>query len=66
LPFGAGQRACVGQAFAMIEAQLIVATLAAKLRFEYAGRGPVRVRAGVTISPRGGMPMRLYSRPPAR
>lgn len=62
LPFGAGQRACIGQAFAMIEAQLIVATLCARLRFEYAGRGPVRVRAGVTISPRGGMPMRLYSR----
>jgi cytochrome P450 len=64
LPFGAGQRACIGQAFAMIEAQLIVATLAAKLRFEYAGRGPVRVRPGVTISPRGGMPMRLYTRSP--
>jgi cytochrome P450 len=65
LPFGAGQRACIGQAFAMIEAQLIVATLGAKLRFEYAGQGPVRVRPGVTISPRGGMPMRLHSRTPA-
>jgi cytochrome P450 len=62
LPFGAGQRACIGQAFAMIEAQLIVATLGAKLRFEYAGKGPVRVRPGVTLSPRGGMPMRLYAR----
>jgi hypothetical protein len=46
----------------MIEAQLIVATLCSKLRFEYAGRKPMHVRAGVTISPRGGMPMRLYSR----
>lgn len=62
LPFGAGQRACIGQAFAMIEAQLIVATLCSKLRFEFAGRNPLHVRAGVTISPRGGMPMRLYSR----
>jgi cytochrome P450 len=65
LPFGAGQRACIGQAFAMIEAQLIVATLASKLRFEYTGTGPLRVRAGVTISPRGGMPMRLHLRTPA-
>lgn len=62
LPFGAGQRACIGQAFAMIEAQLIIATLASKLRFEYAGTRPMRVRPGVTISPRGGMPMRFHTR----
>ena len=37
----------------MIEAQLIVATLCARLRFTYAGRRPMRVRAGVTLSPRG-------------
>lgn len=60
LPFGAGQRACIGQAFAMIEAQLIVATLGAKLRFVYARRRPLRLRAGVTLAPRGGMPMKLY------
>jgi cytochrome P450 len=62
LPFGAGQRACIGQAFAMIETQLVLATLAAQLRFEHAGRGALRLRAGVTISPRGGMPMRVYAR----
>jgi cytochrome P450 len=62
LPFGAGQRACIGQAFAMIEAQLIVATLCAKLRFTYAGRRPMRLRAGVTLAPRGGMPVRVETR----
>jgi len=58
LPFGAGQRACVGQMFAMIEAQIILATLLPRLRFEYAAARAPRTRTGVTLTPRGGMPMR--------
>jgi cytochrome P450 len=61
LPFGAGQRACIGQMFAMIEAQLIIATLLPRLRFEYAGSRAPRIRTGVTLMPRGGMPMRVRS-----
>jgi cytochrome P450 len=59
LPFGAGQRACIGQMFAMIEAQLIIATLLPRLQFAYAGRGRPKPRTGVTLAPRGGMPMRV-------
>jgi cytochrome P450 len=62
LPFGAGQRACIGQAFAMIEAQLILATLLPRLEFEYTGKRPPRPRTGVTLAPRGGMPMRVRAR----
>jgi cytochrome P450 len=59
LPFGAGQRACIGQMFAMTEAQLILATLLPRLRFEYMGKHAPRRRTGVTLAPRGGMPMRI-------
>jgi cytochrome P450 len=62
LPFGAGQRACIGQMFAMIEAQLVLATLLPRLRFEYAASRPARIYTGVTLTPRGGMPMRVFSR----
>lgn len=62
VPFGAGQRACIGQAFAMIEAQLVLATLFPRLEFEYAGKRPPRPRTGVTLAPRGGMPMRVRAR----
>jgi cytochrome P450 len=62
LPFGAGQRACIGQMFAMLEAQLILATLLPRLRFEYASKRRPRLRTGVTLAPHGGLPMRLTSR----
>jgi cytochrome P450 len=62
LPFGAGQRACIGQMFAMLEAQLILATLWPRLRFEYAGRRSPKLQQGLTLSPRGGMPMRVRAR----
>ncbi|MET0390354.1 MAG: cytochrome P450 [Polyangiales bacterium] len=62
LPFGAGQRACIGQQFAMLEAQLILAAWLPQLHFELASRRPPRLRTGVTLSPRGGLPMRVRAR----
>jgi cytochrome P450 len=62
LPFGAGQRACIGQTFAMIEAQLIVATFAQRLSLRYAGKRPPGLRFGVTLAPKGGLPMRVSAR----
>lgn len=62
LPFGAGQRACIGQTFAMIEAQLIVATFVQRLSLRYAGRRPPGMRLGVTLAPKGGLPMRVQGR----
>jgi cytochrome P450 len=62
LPFGAGQRACIGQMFAMIEAQLILATLLQSLDFQYAARKPPSLGLGLTLSPKGGLPMRVKPR----
>ncbi|HKU39268.1 MAG TPA: cytochrome P450 [Polyangiales bacterium] len=59
LPFGAGQRACIGSVFAMLEAQLVLATLLPKLDFEYLRRRKPRPSRGVTLAPSGGMPMRV-------
>jgi cytochrome P450 len=62
LPFGAGARACIGKVFAMMEAKLILATLAQRLRFELAPDQRVEVRPRITLSPRFGMRMTARAR----
>ena len=62
LPFGAGQRACIGQQFAIYEGQLILAALVQRLQFKYAARSAPRLRFGVTLAPKGGMPMVISRR----
>ena len=57
LPFGAGPRICIGMAFAMAEAVLILATLARQFRFELAPGTIVQPVAKITLRPQPGLPM---------
>ena len=62
LPFGAGPRQCIGNQFALIEAQLSVATLAQSYRLHLVpgtGRNPWPL---ITLRPRFGMPMIIERR----
>jgi cytochrome P450 len=62
MPFGAGPRICIGMAFAMMEATAMLATFLQRARFEpLEGHEPVPV-ARVTLLPKGGMPLRVWSR----
>ncbi len=51
LPFGAGPRICIGAAFAMAEAQIMLATLLSRFRVTLADRRPVLPVARVTTAP---------------
>ncbi len=55
LPFGAGPRACIGKSFAMMEAKILLATLARKFRFELAPGHKLQMKPQITLTPRDAM-----------
>lgn len=62
-PFGAGPRKCIGEVFALVEATLILATLARDFAPELVpGRVP-EPEPVITLRPRGGLPMRMRAAP---
>ena len=66
IPFGAGPRQCIGNQFALIETQLIVATLAQAYRLQLVPRHSAEPWPLITLRPRYGMPMIIKRRTPAR
>ena len=66
LPFGGGPRVCIGNAFAMMEARLILAAIAQRWRFVLEPGQVVRPMQLVTVRPRHGIRMRLEARDRAK
>jgi cytochrome P450 len=61
-PFGGGPRQCIGNAFALMEATLILATIARKFRLHLVAGHPVVPLASITLRPRHGIRVTLESR----
>ena len=59
MPFGFGPRTCIGMAFAMIEATVLLASFVRAARFEWDGRHLPEPVSRVTLQPKGGMPLRV-------
>lgn len=62
IPFGAGPRICIGAAFAMTEAMLILAMIAQRYRLHLKPGHPVEPQGLITLRARHGMRMNLQRR----
>lgn len=62
LPFGVGERVCIGQRFAMQEAAILMALLARHYRFDYASDDVPWPKMRITVQPENGMPMTITRR----
>ena len=61
-PFGGGPRQCIGASFAMMEATLLLATIAQRFRFRAVSNDPVIPTPSFTLRPKQGIRMRLEKR----
>jgi len=62
IPFGGGPRGCIGNQFAMVEAQLIVAAVARRYRIALVPGQTVRPEPLITLRPSPGIRARLEKR----
>ena len=61
-PFGAGPRVCIGMAFALQEAVIVLANLIRRFRFELAPGCVVEPHQRVTLRPRNGLQVIVHRR----
>lgn len=62
IPFGGGRRICIGKRFGQIEVKLVATMLLQRLRLDALPGRTMTVRQMPTLSPRGGLEMRVLSR----
>ncbi|HEX2129764.1 MAG TPA: cytochrome P450 [Solirubrobacterales bacterium] len=62
VPFGAGSRICIGKRFGQTEVKLVATMLLQQLRLERLPGRTMRVRQMPTLSPDGGLEMRVRER----
>jgi cytochrome P450 len=66
VPFGGGSRMCIGMRFGQMEVRAIATAILSRFALELPADFSLQVRQMPTIGPRGGMPMIVRPRAPAR
>ncbi|MXX51667.1 MAG: cytochrome P450 [Chloroflexi bacterium] len=62
VPFATGPRICIGNSFATMEANLLLATIAQRYQLRLLPGAEIKPAALITMYPRDGLPMRLTAR----
>jgi cytochrome P450 len=66
LPFGGGPRVCIGNMFALMEAQIMLATIASRYRLRLPAGHQLKMEPMITLRPKNGLPMILEARRPVQ
>ncbi len=66
VPFGGGPRVCIGNSFAMMEARLLLATIAQRYTLRLAPNYKIALDPLITLRPKGGLPMLIAERTPVK
>jgi len=61
-PFGGGPRHCIGKHLSLLEAKVIIATVASEYSLEFEGETPLELLPSLTMHPRQEMTMHLRER----
>jgi cytochrome P450 len=61
-PFGGGPRFCIGEPFAMVEAALLLATIAQRFQMRRVSNDSVGLIPSITLRPKNGIPLRIERR----
>lgn len=62
MPFGTGERICIGNHFAMLEGQLLLSMIVQNFDVEPVSNEEVEIEMAVNLRPKGGLPVRLKRR----
>jgi cytochrome P450 len=62
MPFGTGERVCIGNHFALLESQLLLSMIVQHYDVELLNNDEIEIEMAVTVRPKGGIPVRLKRR----
>ena len=59
IPFGTGERICIGSHFALMESQLLLSMIVQRCDLQLLDSKEVEIEMAVTLRPKGGIPVRI-------